>query len=65
MSQENVEIVRNGIDAWNQRDADLGDSVLWLGRIKMQGRGSLAAVALACLLGNEISRERACGPGFA
>ena len=94
MSQENVELVRNGIAAWNQRDADLwlsdaapeiewlpagpaavesavyrgydevasayakvwetwavfefqerevrdlGDSVLWLGRVKMQGSAS-------------------------
>ena len=94
MSQVNVELVRKGIAAWNQRDADLwlsyaapeiewlpagpaavesavyrgydevasayakvwetwavfelhecevrdlGDSVLWLGRVKMQGRGS-------------------------
>ncbi len=94
MSQENVEIVRNGIAAWNQRDADLwlsyaapeiewlpagpaaveravfrgydeiargyaavwetwdvfefhesevrdlGDSVLWLGRVKMRGSAS-------------------------
>ncbi len=94
MSQENVEIVRKAIDAWNQRDADqalsylapeiewlpagpaaveravyrgydeiargyaavwetwdvfefhesevrdLGDSVLWLGRVKMRGSAS-------------------------
>jgi ketosteroid isomerase-like protein len=94
VSQENVEIVRNGIAAWNQRDAelwlsyaapeiewlpagpaaveravyrgyeeiargyaavweawdvfefhesevrDLGDSVLWLGRVKMRGSAS-------------------------
>jgi len=94
MSQENVELVRNGIAAWNQRDAelwlsyaapeiewlpagpaavessvyrgydecasgfaavwetwdvfelhesevrDLGDSVLWLGRVKMRGSAS-------------------------
>ena len=94
MSQENVEIVREGIEAWNQRDADLwlrnaapdvewmpagpaavegtvyrghdevasgftevwqtwdvfhfeetqvrdlGDSVLWLGRVKMRGGAS-------------------------
>jgi ketosteroid isomerase-like protein len=94
MSQENVEIVRKGIAAWNQRDAelwlsyaapeiewlpagpaaveravyrgydevargyaavwetwdvfefhesevrDLGDSVLWLGRVKMRGSAS-------------------------
>ena len=94
MSQENVEVVRQGIDAWNQRDAgrwlsyaapeiewmpagpatvdstvyrgheevasgfaaiwetwdefrfeesearDLGDSVLWLGRVKMKGGAS-------------------------
>jgi ketosteroid isomerase-like protein len=94
MSQENVEVVRKGIDAWNQHDAglwlsnaapdvewmpagpaavertvyrghdevaggfnaiwqtwevfnleegefrDLGDSVLWLGRVKMRGSAS-------------------------
>ncbi len=76
MSLENVEVVRRGVEAWNQHDAglwlsyaapeiewtpagpaalestvyrgydeesevrDFGDSVIWLGRVKMKGGAS-------------------------
>ena len=36
MSQENVEIVRNGIAAWNQRDAEL-----WLRMRRRRSSGCL------------------------
>jgi ketosteroid isomerase-like protein len=50
MSQENVELVRNGIAAWNQRDADL-----WL---------SYAAPEIEWLPAGPASVERAVYRGY-